>query len=129
MDSEYDTEAEQYQNDIDFAFFFVNFGTSKSEYLDLTRREKAFIIKAWEDKLIRETTYNRNATLNAVSNALRKKSARFVELWKKAQQPVDIEMVATHLEIIERVEEADGKSWVDAIYKANGMKKPKRRRE
>lgn len=73
-DVEYDRLASQYHKDIDFAFYFVNFGTTKSEFLELTRREKAFIRKAWEDKQVRESELMRNAVLNAVSNAMRKKA-------------------------------------------------------
>ncbi|HEM9602860.1 TPA: hypothetical protein U4T39_002052 [Streptococcus agalactiae] len=124
-DVEYDRLASQYHKDIDFAFYFVNFGTTKSEFLELTRREKAFIRKAWEDKQVRESELMRNAVLNAVSNAMRKKSAKFVDLWKRQQQPANMEIVNAHLEIVSISEETEGKSWVDAIYKANNLKTPK----
>ncbi|HEN7389443.1 TPA: hypothetical protein U7J97_001177 [Streptococcus agalactiae] len=124
-DYEYIELAKQYEKDIDFAFYFVNFGTTKSEFLELTRREKAFIRKAWEDKQVRESELMRNAVLNAVSNAMRKKSAKFVDLWKRQQQPANMKIVNAHLEIVSISEETEGKSWVDAIYKANNLKTPK----
>lgn len=123
-DVEYDRLASQYHKDIDFAFYFVNFGTTKSEFLELTRREKAFIRKAWEDKQVRESELMRNAVLNAVSNAMRKKSAKFVDLWKRQQQPANMEIVEAHLEIINKNIADEGKYWVDLVYQANNMTKP-----
>ena len=124
IDAEYDRLASQYHKDIDFAFHFVNFGTTKSEFLELTKREKAFIKKAWEDKQVREGELMRNAVLNAVNNAMRKKSAKFVDLWKRKQQPADMEIVEAHLEIINKNIADEGKSWVDLVYQANNMTKP-----
>ena len=66
----------------------------------------------------------RNAVLNAVSNAMRKKGAKFQELWKTQPRQANMEVVEAHLDIIEEVEAKDGKSWVDIIYQANGLKKP-----
>lgn len=126
MDEEYNSIAKDYSTEIDFAFFFVHFGTSKDEYLELTDREKIFIRKAWEEKTVRDTTFLRNAVLNAVSNALRKKSAKFQELWTKMQQPLDKELAKNHLALIQEVEETEGKSWVDLVYQENGLAKPER---
>lgn len=95
--------------------------------MELTKREKLFIRKAWEDKLVRDSEFMRNAALNAVSNAMRKKGSKFSELWKRKQQPANMEVVNAHLEIISISEEAEGKSWVDAIYKANNLIKPVRK--
>lgn len=83
-----------------------------------------FIRKAWEEKQVRDNTFLRNAVLNAVSNALRKKSAKFVELWKKTQQPADKELVQSHLDIIQETETNEGKSWVDVIYSRNNLARP-----
>lgn len=107
----------------------MNFGITKSDYLELTKREKAFIMKAWEDKRVSESELIRNAVLNAVNNALRKKGSKFVDLWKRKQQPADMEIVNAHLEIIQKSEEKEGKSWVDMIYRANNLKKPQREEE
>lgn len=116
--------ANQYHRDIDFAFFFVNFGISKADYLELTKRERMFIYKAWEDKTVRESTFLRNAVFNAVSNAMRSKNKRFVELWKKVQRPLDKEKAQEDLTAILETEKREGKSWIDAIYYVNGLKKP-----
>ena len=56
-DPSYDKLAEPFQKEMDFAFFVANFGYSKSDYESLTRKEKAFIYKAWENKLVSDNTY------------------------------------------------------------------------
>ena len=110
---------------MDFAFFAVNLGYSKSDYYELTPREATFIRKAWEEKLVSDNTLMRNAVLNAVSNALRKKNSRFRELWKKFGRPVDKEKVEDNLKIIQDIEAKEGKDWIDRIMKANGLKRRK----
>lgn len=115
--------AEPYRKDIDFAFFASNFGYSKRDYEELTPREALFIRKAWEDKLVSDNTLMRNAVLNAVSNVLRKKNARFRELWKKIQAPVDKEQAKENIQIVMEIEEKEGKSWIEKIWEANGIRK------
>ena len=61
----------------------VNFGYTKADYLDLTPREKAFIYRAWEDKLVRDSQLNHDATLLAEANAHRKKGRSVMPLWRK----------------------------------------------
>ena len=63
--------------------------------------------------------------LNAVSNALRKKNARFRELWKKIQAPVDMELAKENICIVAEIEEKEGKGWVDKILQANGIRREK----
>lgn len=115
--------AELYKNVMDFAFFAVNFGYSRRDYDGLTPTEKAFIYKAWEDKTVSESTVLRDAVLNAVSNALRKKNARFRKLWKKVQEPIDKELARENLNTVREIEEKEGKSWVDRILRANGIRR------
>ena len=126
-DYEYEEIAKDYQNEIDFAFFVVNFGYSKEEYESLTAKEKLFIYKAYENKIVTNTTLIRDSVLNAINNALRKKGKKFQALWKKKQKLVDKDILKEHLKIVEETEAKEGKSWVDKIYKANRLKKPKRR--
>jgi len=126
-DLEYEELAKDYQKEIDFAFFVVNFNYTKEDYLALTPKEKAFIMKAWETKLVSETTHFRNATLNAVNNALRKKNKKFIELWKKKQKKLDKNFAEFSIDSVIKTEEKEGKSWVDKIYRANGMTTPKRK--
>lgn len=126
-DYTYEDLAKDYQREIDFAFFVVNFGYSKEDYESLTEKEKLFIYKAYENKIINNTTLIRDSVLNAMNNALRKKGKKFQPLWKKKQKPVDKDVLKEHLKIVEETEAKEGKSWVDKIYKANGLKKPRRR--
>ncbi len=124
IDTEYEQLAESYRDDIDFAFYFVNFGTTKAEYLELTKREKYFIRKAHENKIVQENTLMRNAVLNAVGNAMRKKNQKFIDLWKKGRKELDKDLASNNLKIITEVEETEGKSWVDKIYHANNLRRP-----
>lgn len=102
---------------MDFAFFCVNFGYSKADYNELTPKEKAFIMKAYEDKIVRENTLLRDAVYNAVSNAFRKKGKSFKKLWKKASQPVDTELFYENVAIINEVEKNEGKAWIELLYR------------
>lgn len=92
--------------------------------MELTKREKIFIRKAWEEKEVRESTFMRNAVMNAVANAMRDKKAPFRDLWKKKQKPVDFEEVEVSLDVVEESNKADGFDWVAEVYKANGFNKP-----
>lgn len=67
----------------------------------------------------------RNAVLNAVSNALRKKNARFRELWKKVARPIDKEQAEENVKVVQEIEEKEGKGWIDKILQANGLKRRK----
>nr|WP_212921306.1 phenylalanine racemase [Ornithinibacillus bavariensis] len=116
--------AKSYEKERDFAFFAVNFGYSKRDYNELTELEKRFIYKAYETRLISEMTHLRNAVLNAVNNALRKKNKRFIELYKKKQEKADKEYNENAIKVILEIEERKGKSWVDRVYQATGVKKP-----
>ena len=108
---------------MDFAFFAVNLGYSKNDYYDLTPREAAFIRKKWEEKIVSDSTLLRNAVLNAVSNALRKKNARFRDLWKRLARPADKEKARDDIKVVLEIEEKEGKGWVDRVYKAAGLKR------
>lgn len=108
-------EQSPYSEYEDFAFFAVNFGYSKKDYESLTPTEKAFIIKAYETKTVNDSTFIRNAVLNAVNNAFRKKGKQFIELWKK-QQKYDEEEIENDLKIIKENEEKEGKGWIALIY-------------
>ena len=110
---------------MDLAFFVVNFGFNKREFEELTEVEKKFIKKEFENKTIRESTYLRDAVFNAVNNALRKKGAKFQELFKKKQAKADVAFNENAIEVVLELEEKSGKSWVDLIYEKNGMRKPK----
>ena len=105
----------------------VNFGTSIREYDQLTETEKLFIRKAYEDHTVTFFTHLRNAVMNGVSNAMRKKTRKLIELFKKKQQKADKEYNRNATAIVDAIEARDGKGWVDAIYAANGLKRPTRK--
>ena len=93
---------------MDFAFFAVNFHYSRADYNALTPTEKAFIYKAWEDKTVSDSTLIRDAVLNAVSNALRKKNSRFKKLWRKLQGKSDKEKAESDIQIVNEIKEKVG---------------------
>lgn len=114
----------EYAEQIDFAFFVVNYGYSKEAYLQLTPTEKAFIRKAHENKQVLETTLLRDAVLNAIGNGLRKKGSRFNELWRKVSSPIDVKEAEAGLAVVLEMEATEGKGWVDKIYLENGLRPP-----
>ena len=114
--------ARDYQDEIDLAFFVVNFGYTKADYEALTKKEKAFIYKAWENKIVSETTHISNAVTVAVSNAYRKKNKKPIQLWKKRQVKIDSSDMRGLIVRMRDREESVGKSWVDKIYRANGRR-------
>lgn len=120
-DEEYSKLAKDYQGEIDFAFFVVNFGYTKADYESLTLRDKIFIYKAWENKIVSDSSHTRNAFMNGYLNARRKKGKKFIELWKKKQKRLNKEVAKENKNLIMNIEEGEGKSWVDLIYKENGL--------
>lgn len=84
-------EARHYSKEMDLAFFIVNFGYTKADYQALTPRERAFVYRAWEDKLVRESQLNHDASLLAYVNANRKKGRKAQPLWRKQADRIDPE--------------------------------------
>lgn len=121
IDKDYDELAKDYSKEIDFAFFVVNFGYTKSDYEQLTLTEKLFIYKAYENKMIGDNTLLRNAVLNATVNANRKKGKKFIELFKKKSKKLDREKIEQDINIVKEVEEKEGNYWIEKLYIANGM--------
>lgn len=107
----------------DFAFFAVNFGYSKRDYLELTYAEKSFLMKAYEDKVVADSNLMAAAVGNAVGNALRKKGKRPRKLWRKAAKPGDYAQRQQQTAIAKKIEEKEGKRWVDLVYAANGRRR------
>ncbi|AQR76383.1 hypothetical protein ERICI_02994 [Paenibacillus larvae subsp. larvae] len=112
-----------YSYERELAFFVVNFHMSKRDFDELTEKEKLFIRKEWENKVIFESTMTRNAALNAIANANRKKNSRFIELHKKKRERANKEFNTAAIVVITQTEEREGKGWVDEIYKANGLRR------
>lgn len=131
-DSEVDRQLrhlrDEYALSIDFAFFVVNYGYSKSEYEELTPMDRVFIRKAHEDKVVSESQMMSTAVTNAIGNAWRKKNQEVEPLWKKKQKKLNKEIAFDTLEKVLEVEENEGKGWLDILYAKNGMKKPRRDR-
>lgn len=95
-----------------------NFGYSRTDYDALTRKEKMFIYKAWENKLVADSTHLYNAVFTAVYNATRQKRKRALKLWRKNKvKKANAETVSENLEIVREVEANEGKSWIDKIYR------------
>ena len=83
------------------------------------------IYKAYETRIVALSTVLRDAVMNAISNAQRKKGKRLQNLWKKKRQKADMESVAQNLDAVKEAEKNDGKDWVRRIYEKNGLKPPK----
>ena len=90
----------------------------------MTETEKMFIRKAHEQKFISDTTWKRNAVLNAEANVNRGKNKKFIDLFPKQQARADKDYNENAIAVIEEMEREQGKSWVDKVFQANGMKKP-----
>lgn len=110
----------------DFAFFAVNFGYSKTEYMSLTRKEKLFLVRAYEDKLVADSDILCAAVANAVANVFRKKNQRPRKLWKIQPKQADSQERQEYMAIARRIESEmtsqDGTDWVEKIYQANHRK-------
>lgn len=115
--------AKPWQDAMDFAFFVVNFHYTRADYDALTAVEKAFIYKAYETKVVRDSNIERDAVLNAVANAHRKKGKQVQALWKKRPKKADMVVVMENINLVHEIEKGE-KNWIDKIYEANGMKPP-----
>lgn len=91
----------------------VNLGLSKRDIEDITPTEKAFIIKAWEDKVVLETTLLRDAFLNAYLNANRKKNKAFMPMFKKKAKKIDKEIYMAKFLEVSKMEHDN--SWVTVL--------------
>lgn len=111
-----------FKHERELAFFLVNIGISRSDYLSLTDLEKVFIKKSYEDKIISDNTLFRNAVLNAKINAERKKGKRFVELFKKQPRKIDQNIREQTWDLILNIEKKENDHWTDKIYESNGIK-------
>lgn len=89
----------------------------------MTPKEKLFIYKAWENKVVSDTTFMAQAVNNAISNALRKKGKQPVPLWKKKPKRMDRELAKENLALIKSINERYGNGWIDKVYRANNRKK------
>lgn len=119
-DEEYVKEAKPYRNDMDFAFFAVNFGYTKADYNALTPREVRFIYKAYEDRIVSQSYLIYNAVYTAFYNVNRSKRKRALKLFKKKAARVDKATQQENLEAVMESQKNDG-DWVARLYKENGF--------
>lgn len=86
-------------------------------------------MKAWEDKTVRDTTYIRDAVLNAVTNALRKKRQKFRKLWKRAGK-ISENRKEDYKEKIKTIQEIEKKEkgWLDRVLAGAGIKKKREKK-
>lgn len=65
-----------------------------------------------------------NAAFAAFYNVNRPKRKKPLNpLKRRAMHAVDREQIINGAEAVQKIEEKNGKSWVDKIYKANGLKR------
>ena len=94
----------------------------------LTPREKLFIRKAYEEKVVFDSTVIRDAVMNAVYNVNRKKGKKFKKLWTLIGKITRTEKQAykeTREKILE-MEKTQPTNWIDKIYQANGWRRKKK---
>lgn len=82
---------------MDFAFFCVNFGYSRSDYDQLTLTEKLIIKKRWEDKTISQATLIQRAVEVAVANVFRTKGPE-ITLFRKVKADLNKEEIDVAIE-------------------------------
>jgi len=117
-------EEKKFSREKELAFFIVEFGMSKKEYGELTPTERAFVYKAWEEKTVRDTTYIRDAVMNAEYNVNRKKGKKFRKLWNPVGSLTQTEKRTyedTKKKILD-MEKERPTNWVEKIYQVNGWK-------
>lgn len=118
---EYIKEAEPYRKDMDFAFFAVNFGFSKSEYEELTPREINFLYKAYENRMVSQSYMLYNAVFTAMYNVNRPKNRRMLKLFHKQKtQKADMQVVEDNMRIVEETDINDG-NWLERLYRESGI--------
>jgi len=84
------------------------------------------ILKAYENKTVTDTTLLAAAVANAVGNVLRKKGKRPQKLWHKKPQKTDKDAQQRQIAQVLQAEAHTGTAWVEAIYRANGRRYPRK---
>lgn len=105
----------------------MNLGYSKADYNALTPIEMAFIRKAYEDRVVFESTVLRDAVMNANYNINRKKGKPFKKLWTRIVKLTksDKTVQKKNVDLIQKIEKKET-GWVRRLYEANGwIKKQK----
>ena len=105
----------------------MNLGYSKADYNALTPIEMAFIRKAYEDRVVFESTVLRDAVMNANYNINRKKGKPLKKLWTRIVKLTksDKTVQKKNVDLIQKIEKKET-GWVRRLYEANGwIKKQK----
>lgn len=111
---------------MDFAFFAVNFGFSKSEYEELTPREINFLYKAYENRMVSQSYMLYNAVFTAMYNVNQPKNRRMLKLFHKQKtQKADMQVVEDNMRIVEETDINDG-NWLERLYRESGIFKERR---
>lgn len=119
-DEDYTKLASSYQKEIELAFFIVNFGMSKQEYESLRPIEKHFIYKAYENKLVSDTTHTQRAVQTAFYNVQRPKNAPMLPLWVKKVSRETLQNVKEAYVEMKKEETKESPLWVKKLYQLNG---------
>ena len=116
--------AKPFHDEMELAFFVVEIGMSPSEYRQLTEVEKSFIKKQHETNTVTFFEYTSDAVFMGEINANRKKNASFKTMFKKKQAKANKEYNENATKLVFEIEEKETKSWVDLVYKKNGLTRP-----
>ena len=106
----------------------ANFGYSRADYDALTPAEAALIRRAYEDRVVTETTLIRDAVANAITNTHRKRGKKAVPLWKKRVEKKDGEILRERVSDIREIERKE-EGWIKRIYAASRGKIKKKGKE
>lgn len=91
---------------------------SITEFLGLSEKQKMFIRKEFELKIKRDAGLTYRAMETALFNTYRKKNKAVRELWEKPKtQKALIEFNEQALNTVQRLEEKNGKDWVNKVLK------------
>ena len=100
--------------------------------MELTPAEKRFLLKAYEEKVVSDSTLlaaavanGKTTTAGKLGSLLRKKGKKPKKLWQKCPQHADQQERQRIVEAAKKIEATEGKAWVDLIYQANGMRRRK----
>ena len=80
--------------------------------------------------MVSESYHIYNAVFTATYNVNRRKNKKALKLWRKASvQKADMEVIQDNLRIIREVEQAEGRSWIDKVLRANKLPVPGERKK
>lgn len=116
VSSKADDDIKEYEDVLSFAFFVVHFGYTKSEYDQLTPLEKLMIMKAYEDKVIEDTSSMYRAVITATYNVNRGKGKRALKLFDfKSKKVADKQYYNETLKAVQENIKNEGMDWIKKI--------------